>query len=61
MAEDYKEDLIETGVKIDSQAWDAAMANAEVGGNNIINQLKSIDDAIAIVHDIMAKCLQQIN
>ena len=27
------------------------MANAEVGANNIINQLKSIDDAIAIVHD----------
>ena len=50
-AEDYKEDLIETGVKIDSQAQDAAMANAEVGANNIVNQLKSIDDAIAIVHD----------
>ena len=31
------------------------MTNAEVGTNNIINQLKSIDDAIAIVHDIMAK------
>ena len=31
------------------------MANAEVDANNIINQLKSIDDAIAIVHDIMAK------
>ena len=37
MAEDYKEDLIEAGVKIDSQDWDAAMANAEVGANNIIN------------------------
>ena len=56
-AEDYKEDLIETGVKIDSQAWDAAMANAEVGANNIINQLKSIDDAIAIVHDSYGKML----
>ena len=56
-AEDYKEDLIEAGVKIDSQAWDAAMANAEVGANNIINQLKSIDDAIAIVHDCYDKML----
>ena len=56
-AEDYKEDLIEAGVKIDSQAWDAAMANLEVGANNIINQLKSIDDAIAIVHDNHGKML----
>ena len=31
------------------------MANAEVGANNIINQLKSIDDAIAIVHDSYGK------
>ena len=54
-AENYKEDLIEASVKIDSQAWDAAMANAEVGANNIINQLKSIDDAIAIVHDSYGK------
>ena len=37
MAEDYKEDLIEAGVKIESQAWDATMTNAEVGANNIIN------------------------
>ena len=56
-AEDYKEDLIEAGVKIDSQAWDAAMANAEVGVNNIINQLKSIDEAIDIVHDSYGKML----
>ena len=49
-AEDYKEDLIEAGVKIDSQAWNAAMVNTEVGTNNIINQIK-----------VMAKCLQQIN
>ena len=33
------------------------MANAEVGTNNIINQLKSIDDAIAIVHDSYGKML----
>ena len=33
------------------------MANAEVGANNIINQLKSIDDAIAIVHDSYGKML----
>ena len=56
-AEDYKEDLIEADVKIDSQAWDAAMATAEVGTNNIINQLKSIDDAIAIVHNSYGKML----
>jgi len=31
------------------------MTNAEVGANNIINQLKSIDDAIAIVHDSYGK------
>ncbi len=31
------------------------MANAEVGANNFINQLKSIDDAIAIVHDNYGK------
>ena len=29
----------------------------EVGTNNIINQLKSIDDAIAIVHDSYCKML----
>ena len=34
------------------------MANAEVGANNIINQLKSIDDAIAIVHDSYGKMLR---
>ena len=33
------------------------MANAEVGANNFINQLKSIDDAIAIVHDSYGKML----
>ncbi len=33
------------------------MANAEVGANNIINQLKSIHDAIAIVHDSYGKML----
>ena len=56
-AEDYKEDLLEAGVKIDSQAWDAAMANVEGDANNIINQLKSIDNAIAIVHDSYGKML----
>ena len=33
------------------------MANAEVGANNIINQLKSIDEAIDIVHDSYGKML----
>ena len=35
------------------------MANLEVGANNIINQLKSIDDAIAIVHDSYGKMLSK--
>ena len=33
------------------------MANAEVGANHIINQLKSIDDVIAIVHNSYGKML----
>ena len=36
------------------------MANVEVGTNNIINQLKSIDDAIAIVHDSYDKMLTTV-